>query len=170
MSAVEALAQAQGDPSAFLLSMVSDSDADVRAAAAWAMSATETSGNLGAQLLDLLSKESDPDVRLRMYQALGNQESFDPSAALAAVQREKNPSARVAGLDLLARMLRDQPDSQLLNFFDRTAIPELKNIALTGGNFDDRQAAVIALTRARTSAAQAALREIAAQPGVGPAR
>jgi HEAT repeat protein len=161
VSAVEALAQAQGDPTAFLLSMATDTDPDVRASAAWAMSATEATGNAGAQLLDLLSKETDPDVRLRLYQALRNQESFDTGAAMSLVERETDPSARVAGMDLLAQAVRDTPTPQLQSFFAQTAVPELKQIALGGQSYDDRQAAIIALTRARTPAALAALGELA---------
>lgn len=165
VAAVEAIAQAQGDPTAFLLSMASDKDSDVRTAAAWALSATEATGNAGPQLLDLLKSEKDPDVRLRLYQALRNQESFDTGTALALVQGENNPSARVAGLDLLAQAVRDTPTSQLQSFFDKTGIPELKQIASSAQSYDDRQAAVIALMRARTPAAMAALGELAGQAG-----
>jgi HEAT repeat protein len=161
---VEALAQAKGDPSPFLAELAAnDKDPDVRAAAAWAMSATEANGKAGTELLALLQNEKDADVRLRLYQALGNQESFDPATALALVKNEKDPSARVAGLDLLAQALRENPTSQLQNYFNQTAIPELKQLALTGPTPSDRQAAVIALTRAQTPEAMAALNDLAAQ-------
>lgn len=164
VEAVEALSHAQGDPSAFLATIASDVDSDVRVAAAWAMSATETSGNAGAQLLSLLQSEQDPDVRLRLYQALRNQESFDPGLALATVQKETDPSARVAGLGMLAKNLRDNPTPELQSFFDQTAAQELKQMALSGEDPHDRMAAVIALTRAATTpSAQAALVEVAQQ-------
>jgi len=167
VQATEALAQAKGDPSAFLLGLAQDPDADVRVAAAWALSATETSGTAGPQVLDLLKNETDPAVRLRLYQALGNQTSFDPIAALNLVQGETDPSARIAGLDLLAKSLRDNPSPAVQAFFDQTAAPELKNDALSAHSFDDRQAAIIALTRARTPASQAALQELASQLAPG---
>jgi HEAT repeat protein len=163
VQALEALAQAQGDPSAFLASLASDSDSDVRAAAAWALSATETTGNVGPQLLALLQNETDADVRLRMYQALGNQESFDANATLAIIQNESDPSARVAGYDLLAKLLLSNPIAELKNYFDQTAVPWLKQMALTGPSSDDRQLAVIVLTRANTPEAMAALSDLSAQ-------
>jgi HEAT repeat protein len=163
VQSVEALAQAQGDPTDFLLGMASDKDPEVRAAAAWAMSATEATGAAGSQLLDLLKNETDPDVRLRLYQALRNQESVDPAAAMSLVQRETDPSARVAGLDLLAKELHDNPTPQLQQYFDQTATAELKQIALSGQSLDDRQAAILALTRARTPQAVAALNDLASQ-------
>jgi HEAT repeat protein len=162
VAAIEGLTQARDNPSALLLSMAADPDAEVRSAAAWALSATRDTGNVGAQLLDLLSQETDPKVRLRLYQALGNQESFDPGAALALVQNETNPSALLAGLDLLAKAVRDTPTPQLQTFFDNTAIAELKQIALTG-NYDDRQKARTALARAHTPGALAALHDLAGQ-------
>ena len=149
----------------FLASLGSDRDSDVRAAAAWALSATETSGNLGEPLLGLLRGESDADVRLRLYQALGNQESFDATAALNIIRNEKDPSARVVGLDLLAKTLAGNPTSPLRSYFDQTALPELTQTALSGQNSDDRMAAVVALTRASTFSAAAvdALRTLAQQ-------
>jgi len=164
VEAVEALSHAQGDPSAFLASLASEVDSDVRIAAAWAMSATETSGTAGAQILSLLQSEQDPDVRLRLYQALRNQETVDLALALATVQKESDPSARVAGLSMLAKNLRDNPTPELQSFFDQTAASELKQIALSGEDPHDRMAAVVALTRvARTPSAQAALIEVAQQ-------
>jgi hypothetical protein len=141
VAALEGLSEAKGDPSAFLVSMASDLDPDVRTAAAWALSATDASGKAGTQLLGLLQGESDASVRLRLYEALGNQESVDVSSVMAAVQNEKDPSARIAGLDLLAKTLRDNPSPQLQTFFDQTAIPELKQTALTGTSKSDQMAA-----------------------------
>lgn len=169
VAAVEALAQAQGDPNALLLSLAADPDAEVRAAAAWALSTTDSTGTAGAQILSLLGKETDPDVRLRLYQALGNQEGFDSAAALAMVQQETNPSARVAGLDLLAKLLRDNPTAPLQTYFNTTGIAELKQIALSGQNYDDRQTAILALTRAHTPEAMAALNQLTGQLNLQPA-
>src|SRR5262249_14758496 len=121
VEAAEALSRAQGDPSAFLVTLGNDLDSDVRVAAAWAMSATETSGTVAAQLLSLLQSEQDPDVRRRLYQALRNQDSFDLGLAMATVQKETDPSARVAGLGMIAKTLRDNPNPELQSFFDQTA-------------------------------------------------
>jgi HEAT repeat protein len=161
VAALEGLSEAKGDPSAFLVSMASDLDPDVRTAAAWALSATDASGKAGTQLLGLLQGESDASVRLRLYEALGNQENADVSSVMAAVQNEKDPSARIAGLDLLAKTLRDNPSPQLQTFFDQTAIPELKQTALTGTSKSDQMAAVVALTRANSDPAMQALQDVA---------
>jgi HEAT repeat protein len=163
VAAIESLWQAKGDPSAFLASYISDSDAEVRASAAWALSATDATGNVGPQLLASLQGEQDADVRRRLYQALANQESFDTSTALALVQREADPTARVAGMDLLASSLRNNPTPEVQTFFDQTAAPALKNAALTGESSHERMAAVIALVRASTPSAIAALQEVAQQ-------
>ncbi len=163
VAAIESLWQAKGDPSAFLAGYISDSDAEVRGSAAWALSATDATGNVGPQLMASLQGEQDPEVRRRLYQALANQESFDTGTALALVQREADPTARVAGMDLLASALRNNPTPEVQTFFDQTAAPALKNAALTGESGHERMAAVIALVRASTPSAISALQEVAQQ-------
>ena len=127
------------------------------------MSATDSTGNSGSQLLAALQGEQDADVRRRLYQALGNQETFDASTALALVQRETDPAARVAGMDLLAKTVHDNPTPELQTYFDQTAAPALKNTALTGETSNDRMAALIALVRASTPSAMSALQDLAQQ-------
>jgi HEAT repeat protein len=163
VAAIESLAQAKGDPTAFLAGFLSDSDAEVRASAAWTMSATDATGNAAPQLLAALQGEQDPEVRRRLYQALSNQESIDTSTTLALVQRETDLAARVAGMDLLASSLRSNPTPELQAYFDQTAAPSLKNTALTGETSHERMAAVIALVRASTPSAMSALQDLAQQ-------
>ena len=163
VAAVEALGQAQGTPSDFLLSLASDGDPDVRVAAAWAMSTTEETGKVGAQLVSLLQGESDPDVRLRLYQALSNQEGYDVPSVLNAVRNEKDPSAMVAGLGLLAKTLRDSPTPDLQAFFNQTGYAQLKETAMSGASGEDRLQAVIPLVRANTPGALAALQDLSQQ-------
>ena len=165
VTAIETLASVPGDPTSFLAAVAGkDSDADARVAAAWALSATEATGQAAPQLLAMLQTETDPDVRLREYQALRNQSNVDPAAALSLVQAETDPSARIAGLDMIAKLVRDNPTPALQSYFAQTGIDELKQIALSAdGTLDDRQHAIIALTRARTSEATAALAEITGQ-------
>ncbi len=163
VEAVEALWQSQGDASAFLATIAANPDPDIRAAAAWALSATDEPGSVGSQLLNLLQREQDADVRLRLYQALGNQQDLDLRVALALVQQETNPSAQVAALGLLAGTVRENPNADVLAFFDQTAVAQLKSMALSGEAKDDRVAATMSLTRAGTPAAMAALQELAQQ-------
>ena len=163
VAAVEALSSAKGDPSAFLADLAADSDPDVRVAVGWALSATEQTGNVAAQVIALLQTETDPDVRLRFYEALRNQDGVDATTVLGIVQNEKDPSAMVAGLDLVAKLVRDNPTPELQKYFTDVAIPALKQIALNPSNFDNRQAAILALTRSRLPDAQAAVAEIGTQ-------
>jgi HEAT repeat protein len=114
-------------------------------------------------LLAALQEEKNPEVRWRLYQALGNQDGFDTSTALALVQRETDPAARIAGMDLLASALRNNPTPAVQTYFDQTAAPALKNTALTGESSSERMAAVMALVHASTPAAMSALQELALQ-------
>jgi HEAT repeat protein len=161
LDAIKALGQVKGDASALLMEAARDKDPELRAEAAWAMSNAETEGKVGSDLTTMLQNETDPDVRKRLYQALGNQESFDVSTVKTMVEKETDASARLAGLDLLAMELRNNPSQDLSSYFDQTAVAELKKLALTGEISQDRLAAVIALKRAGTGASQAALQEIA---------
>jgi HEAT repeat protein len=164
VAATEALANAQGDPTAFLASLATDQDSEVRTAAAWAMSATEVTGNIGGQLLGIVQAEGDPDVRIRLYQALMNQENVDPASVLTTVQNEKDTGgARIAALDLLSKTLRTNPSSDLQTFFDQTAIPELQNDALKADTSEQRMAAVIALGRANNPSVIPVMQQIAQQ-------
>jgi HEAT repeat protein len=143
-----------------LVQALSDPEVEVRKAAAWGLNHTEATGNVGPALLSLLQSEQDSDVRRRLYRSLTKQENLDAATALRLVQRETDLSVRLAGLDLLAKTLRDNPPPAVQNFFDQTAVPELKQIALSSADLDDQNAAFIVLERAHTPAAQAALQEI----------
>lgn len=171
-AAVEALGQAEGPGWALLVDYLADPDPEVRAGAAWALSTTLESGQAGPQLLDRLQTETDPQVRLRLYQALGNQESFDPTPVLSFVQAESRPDVRIAGYDFLAQACARNPSSALLEFFDHVAVPQLRTAALEADDRHSRLTAVIALRRARTPAATAALTDLtflSPDPGVAEA-
>jgi hypothetical protein len=79
------------------------------------------------------------------------------------VQRETDPSARIAGMDLLADSIRHNPTPEIQNYFDQTATPALKNSALSGETSSERMSAVIALVRASTPAAMSVLQDLAQQ-------
>lgn len=162
-AAVEALAQAEGNPTEFLRSILADGDSEVRTAAAWALSATDAKGNAGQSVIGRLQVEDDPDVRLRLYQALRNQESFDVGTVINLLQQEQDSSVRIAGLDLLAKSVRDNPTTESERFFEQKGLPALKNAALNGDTRSERLAAVLALARAGTDSSLAALEELANQ-------
>jgi HEAT repeat protein len=148
VSAIESLGQSEGDPTAFLTDLASkSSDPDIRLAAASALSDTEMPGNAGPDILAMLKNESDADVRLRLYDALLNQQNVDVNSVLARVQQESDPSARIAGYNALAKLLRDNPTPEVQAYFDQVAVPDLKQMALNGTSSDDQQMAIIALAR-----------------------
>ncbi len=165
VAALEAMGRAQGDPNPLLVRFANDADPQARAAAAWAMSATETQGGFGPELAAMLPQENNAEVRTRLYQALANQDNCNPETILGLVQKETQPQARLAGLDLLARGLSEQPTPETLAFFNQTGVPELKDSALNASDSHDRLACVIALQRAHTPESAEALEQIASLSG-----
>ena len=163
VAAIEALGEAKGDAGSYLLGFAQNPDAELRAAAAWALSISDSPGAMGNQLVAWLQNETDPMVRLRLYQALGNEQTFDVATIQALIQNESNIGARAAGFDLLAKLIASNPSSEMLNYFDQTAVVQLKNIALMAASPADRMTAVIALKRAGTAGAAIALQELAQQ-------
>ena len=161
-AALEALGQAQGEVAPFLLQYAADPDPQARAAAAWALASIDSETDLGPALTDLLKKETDPEVRLRLYQALDSQTGSDPGTLLALAQKETDPAARLAGLQTLARACGSDAPPEVLAYFNQTAVPELKNAALTGENSQDRLTAVMALGQAGTAESRDALQQLAA--------
>jgi HEAT repeat protein len=168
VAAIEALANAPDDASSMLLKLAADSGPEVRAAAAWSLVGNESEKDISAPLLALLQQEQVPDVRTRLYQALANHEGWDPSAVLGLAQNETDPEARLAALELLASASGSAtlPGSDaaslsaVVNYFNGTAVPELKNTALNSGSQQERLSSVSALALARTPDATAALTEI----------
>jgi HEAT repeat protein len=160
VAAVEALGNAAGDPSALLLRYAADADPEVRAGAAAALGSTEQKGSVGPDLLGLLQTETEPDVRMRLYQALGNQQQTDLGAVLESVQRESQTDVRIAGLDLLAQSLQDRPNAQLQAYFEQTGVPSLKETAMNAETSFERVSSVLALQRLTSAQSVAALEEV----------
>jgi HEAT repeat protein len=159
VSALEALGTSTGDASSLLLRYAADSNAEVRSAAAWALATTTSEADLGRQLVGLLDKEPSAEVRTRLYQALGGQETLDGAAILRLTQNENDAAARLAGFELLARSCGAGASTELLSFFNERAVPELKSAALSGGT-PNRLASVLALRNAGTPESLNALQEI----------
>lgn len=168
VTALENLGQSPGDVGSFLAEYLGNPDAEIRQAAAWALSTADEPGALTDQLIPMLQNETDAEVRERLYQALANQENVDWQSILPALQQENDLNARLAGFDLLAGLLRNgtianTASPQQLAYFDQTVVPELKNTALSGTPFI-RKRALIALNRAGTPAALEAVQAINQQP------
>ena len=163
VAALEALGNTTGDIASLALKYTSDSDPDIRAAAAWALSATETHSDIAPQLLDLLKGETVPEVRAKLYEALGGQENLNSLAVLTEVQKETDATARQAGLGILAELCHSAPTAELLAYFKQTAVPELENRALTGTDLQQRLDSVMSLRRAGIPESLTALQQIVQQ-------
>ncbi len=162
VAALDALENAEGAVGSFAAKYLDDDDPEVRAAAAWAIAAAEEPGDVIRELAERLGRETDGFVRVRLYQALANQENFPMEAAFGFVEREVDGEARRAGLELLARHAAEAaPEAQ--RRFDAEAAPELLGAALQGADAEAAMSAVISLRQARTPGARAALAQIAEQ-------
>ena len=163
LAVAQALEGTQGDVSPFLINMLHDEDREVRAAAAWTLAAREEPGNVSQEIQALLGTEADPEVRMRLYQAMGNQENINIDAVAPAILNESDTGARSAGYDLLAKNVGSSENADFKRQFDKAIVPELKETALTADKLNSRLGAIISLRRANTEQSYRALEEIAAQ-------
>ncbi len=159
----QALEGAQGDVSPFLINMLYDNDSEVRSAAAWTLASCQESGDIFEDVKLALANESDAEVRKRLYQAIGNQESIDIDAVAHFILNESDPEAKSAGYDLLANNIYYSENTDLKVLFDTVIVPELKETALSADKLNSRIGAIISLRRANTEQSYRALEEIATQ-------
>lgn len=161
--AVEALALSGGDAVGFLLSAAGrDEDPDVRASAAWAISAQDSRAAIGGTLMSLAEREPDVDVRRRLYEALTDQPDTPVDRLWQHVALEEDSDARVAAFNALGVAAARHPAASAR--FDRVAVPELERIASNQNTLNVRMRAVLGLRRAGTPAAMAALARLATVP------
>jgi len=162
VAAVEALANGSAESVPFLLKLAgSDADPDVRASAAWAISAHTGITDQGPALSSLVQHETEADVRRRLYEGLLAQDSVSPDQLLPIVQSEEDLAARVAGFNAVGQFVRQQPVSPAATIFNDQIVPELVQIATSPTSLNLQMRAVFALRRAQTGPAQAALMAIA---------
>jgi len=160
--AAEALAYSSQSAVPFLLEFAqNDADADVRASAAWAVSAHGRYQDLAPVLTDMIEADPDEDVRRRLYEALLPQAEIPAERLFPSVLDEDDIAARVAGFNALANAVTQTSNGQFASTFDQQIVPELLQIALSDNSVNIRMRAVFGLRRAQTAAAQAALAEIA---------
>jgi len=162
VTAVEALAYSSNDAVPFLLGLAGhDSDSDVRASSAWAISLYSLVQNLAPTLTHMAQGESDPDVRRRLYEALLPQANIPAAQLLPLVLAEDDIAARVAGFNAISRAVAQAPTGAVAGTFDKQIVPELVTIATTPNSLNIQLRAVFALLQAPTPAAQDALALIA---------
>ena len=157
-AAVEALALSTREAVPFLLDEAAgDASAEVRAMAAWAISAHQDETRLGPQLAGMTENEAEADVRRRLYEALLPQAEIPAARLLPRVLAEQDPAARIAGFNALGRAARLNPASPETADFDAQIVPELKRAAGEANSMNLRMRAVFALRRAGTPASVRAL-------------
>ena len=161
VAAISALQNYPGEVGPLVLKYLSSEDSDIREEAAWVLSAAEQPGNVSKDVQALLTVEQDPAVRRRLYQALENMENVDLAAVRAQLALDTDPQAKVSGYGLVLGDLKETPDPGLQKWATEVAIPDLSNIALTSDKANVRLEAVIALQKAGTPEAYAALQGIA---------
>ncbi len=161
VAAVEALANAQGDPTTLLMKYAADTDPEVRMAAGFSLASTDQQGSAGGALLDLLERETDAEVRAKFYQALGNQADTDFAKAFALVKNEADATAKLAGMNLLAQSLKTS--REITDYFNQTGLAELKSVALQSERLHDRLSATTTLRKLNSAESLAALQELAGQ-------
>jgi HEAT repeat protein len=162
--ALESLGQTMGDATPFLATFLTSKDANVRAAAAWAIANLEEPGDVAQQLVAQLRIETQPEVRTRLYQALENQEAVDPALLLPLITSDGDTTTRIAGMKLLATQLAFGEGSHALaKQFDDVVVPQLAALSISGQDFQIRFGSVIVLRQANTPQALRALDTIAVQ-------
>ncbi len=162
--AVEALADSSNEAIGFLMEKAAgDPDSEVRAAAAWAVSAHQTVNHIGGQLADMAASEPEPDVRRRLYEAMLCQAQIPADSILPKVMAEEDAAARIAGFNVLGNLARQQPSSEARKLFDRQVATELRELATGANSLNLQMRAVFALRRAGTPAAMQALATIEAE-------
>lgn len=161
VAAFEALSNSSGDAVPYLLTGAEhQADPELRAAAAWAISAQTEAPDCGSELIRIAGSEPEPDVRRRLYEAMLPQASVRADALLSEVQAEDDLAARVAGFNAIGAAVRRDPASAAAGDFDREIAPELVRIATEPNSLNLQMRAVFALRRAGTPAAQDALARI----------
>lgn len=159
-AALEALAGGEEEAAPLLLASLKDSDPEVRAAAAWALTTADTPPETGSRLLESLQTETSSMVRVRLYQALTGQQTYDTAAVPGLVQKESDPDARLAGFGLWAAACRTGKSPELAASFDSLAVPELGRTALSSESPQQRMSAVMSLGLVKSPQTLSTLRNL----------
>lgn len=144
----------------FVLSFLDAEEAEIRAAAAWALATMENPGEIAVPLSARLAIERDPEVRTRLYQAMETQIDLDLAPLVMAALAESHTSTRIAAMNLVASRIGAIDDPVISQQFDRQIVPWLAKQALNGSDLQARMSSVLALRAANTPAASAWLEAI----------
>jgi HEAT repeat protein len=163
LAALESLSDVPANGADFFTKYLLDADADIRGEAAWALSATEDRGNLGQQVLGLISGEADAGVRIRLFQALANQETFDVAEAVRVSRAEQDAAVRRAAYEALAAVEASRATTELRDFLDRSAVPDLMLTAIQSRDPSERLQAAMILQQISSAASREAVQKLRAQ-------
>jgi len=161
VAAIDALQNSKGDPTALLMKYTADPNPEVRAAVGFSLAGLDDQGYAGGELRRLVAQETDSDVRKSFYSAFENQSDVDFAKSLAMVKNENDFGVKLAGLNLLAAAAKTNPD--IADYFNQTAIAELKAAALNGERVQDRLSATMTLRKLNSAGSLNVLQEIAGQ-------
>ncbi len=162
VTAAEALAHSSAEAVPFLLNFSGrDTDPEVRASAAWAISAHDGVKDLAPALAAMAQGEPAADVRRRLFEAMLPQPEIPGEALLRLARAETDTAARIAAFNALGVAAAQQSGSSVTAVFDREIVPELVQAAVSMRNANLQMRAVFALRRAGTTAAKAGLVVIA---------
>jgi HEAT repeat protein len=162
VAAIAAMEEYSGEVGPLLLRSLASEDSEVREEAAWVLAAAEQPGDFSATIQELLAQEPVAAVRRRLYQALSNQETVDIPSVKMRVQQESDPMARMSGYGVILERLNEVEDATVKQWANDVIIPELSQVILKADTVNTRLEAVIALQKAHTPEAAAALKSVAA--------
>jgi HEAT repeat protein len=151
----------KGGTAGFLVAFLADEDPEVRRTAARSLSTTSDVNPVVADIIACLKRETEPEVRIHLYRALEGYGRIDCDSVLALIREEPDHSVRLAGFNCLAAVVSNGASAAAIDFFDYSAVPELRQVAVHGDDLQLKLSSIIALQRSRTGRAEQALREIA---------
>jgi HEAT repeat protein len=163
IAALDALSDAPPESSELLLEFASGaSEPELRIAAIESLALLDGSEDAVVSLLDILDRESSPDVRAELYNALAlhNHEThagavFD--TLVPAILEEETVQTKLQAYRLVGAMLSVEPDARLSEPFDEFMVDWLSEQAEFATDSYTRSLAIDALNLAGTDAAKRAL-------------
>lgn len=165
--ALEALANAEGEPAPLLLGYARESDSpELRVAALDAIGLLDRVGPALGGVVELLASEQSSEVRAAAYNALAAQarevhERVRVERLMPSIQGEPDPAARLEGYRLVAALLQAAPDPDLREHFDAEMVDWLRDEALDNPTRYGRGLALDALKISNTERAARALDQLA---------
>ena len=167
IAALEALSDAPPESSELLLEIASGaSEPELRIVAVESLTLMDGSEDAVAPLLDILDRESSPDVRAELYSALAfynhkTQANAELDALVSTILEEETLQTKLQAYRLVGAILSVEPDAQLSEPFDEFMVDWLSEQAEFATDSYTRSLAIHALNLAGTDDAKRALDRLA---------